>query len=131
MCRAYVNRVTGNESVPKIITNNAIFFFLKPQSAFWKFQTITVSECCLIKLLPYILLEKYINTSALELANLGNRHCANCIGAFSFLIVDHLFNAPNQFAHWWYTSTTIFPEHIYQHSTQKGVMMPMVRSIFP
>ena len=68
--------------------------------------------------------------SALELASPGNRYCANCICAFSFPIVDHLFNAPNQFAHWWYTSTTIFPEHIYQYSTQKGVMTPVVRSIF-
>jgi len=46
-------RATGNEGVPKIITDDTIVFFLKLQSAFWYFQTITVSECCLTKLLPY------------------------------------------------------------------------------
>jgi len=45
--------------------------------------TITVSECCLIELLPYISFEKYINISALEMARPGNRHCANCIGTLS------------------------------------------------
>jgi len=39
--------------------------------------------CCLIKLLRYILFEKYINISALEMASRGNRHCVICIGAFS------------------------------------------------
>jgi len=41
--------------------------FLKLQSAFWQFQTITVPECRLIKLLPYILFEKYIYILALEM----------------------------------------------------------------
>jgi len=54
-----------NESVPKIIINNTINLFLKLQSAFCEFHTITVSECCLIKLLPYILFEKNIYTLAL------------------------------------------------------------------
>ena len=39
-------------------------FILKTQSAFWSFQTITVSECCLIKLLPYYIVgvcEKYFS----------------------------------------------------------------------
>jgi len=50
-------RPTRNESVPKIITNNSINSFLKLQSAFGdKFQTTTVSECCLIKLLQYIII---------------------------------------------------------------------------
>ena len=44
--------VIRNESVPKITTNDTINFF-KLQSAFWKFYTVTVSECCLIKL-PHI-----------------------------------------------------------------------------
>jgi len=40
------------------------------QSPFWSFQTITVSQCCLIKLLPYILFEKiYIYILALEMAS--------------------------------------------------------------
>jgi len=42
-------------------------YFLKLQSAFWQFQTITVPECRLIKLLPYILFEKYIYILALEM----------------------------------------------------------------
>ena len=47
-------------------------------------SNITVSECCLINLLPYILFEKYIDISALEMARPGNQHCASCIGALSF-----------------------------------------------
>jgi len=48
-------KYTGDENVPKVIINGTInlFLFLKLQSTFWYFQTITVSECCLIKLLPY------------------------------------------------------------------------------
>jgi len=38
----------------------------------------------LIKLLPYILFEKYIYILALEMAGQGNQHCANCIGTLSF-----------------------------------------------
>jgi len=49
---------------------------------------ITVSECRLIKLLPYILFEKYINISALETVSPVNRHCVNCIGALSFRTVQ-------------------------------------------
>ena len=58
-----------NESVPKIIINDAVNFFLKLQSTVWQFQTITVSECCSIKLLPCILFEKYIYMLALEMAS--------------------------------------------------------------
>jgi len=47
---------------------------------------MTVSEWCLIKLLLYILFEKYIYILALEMASPGNQHCANCIGTFSFLM---------------------------------------------
>jgi len=32
-----------------------------------------------MKLFPYILSEKYINILALEMASLGNRHCASGI----------------------------------------------------
>jgi len=50
---------------------------------------MTVSECCLIKLLPYILYENYINILALEMASQGaGRHCASCIGTLSFPIVS-------------------------------------------
>jgi len=71
-----VSRERINESVPKIIINDTIIFFLRLQSAVWQFQTITVSECCLTKMLPYILFEKYMNIVALEMASPGNRHCA-------------------------------------------------------
>ena len=47
---------------------------------------MTVSECCLIKLFPYILSEKYIYVLALEMASPGNQHCASCIGTLSFAI---------------------------------------------
>jgi len=59
---------TGNESVPKIIVSNTTqqIYFLELQSAFWKFQIITVSESCLIKLLQYILFEKYSYILALD-----------------------------------------------------------------
>jgi len=67
--------------VLKIITNDTMNFFLKQQSASRYFQTITVSECCLIKLFSYILFEKSIYILALEMASPRNRHCANCIGA--------------------------------------------------
>ena len=49
---------------------------------------MTVSECCLIKLLSCtsILFEKYIDILALEMTSSGNRHRANCIGTLSFPI---------------------------------------------
>ena len=56
--------------MPKIIINNTVNLFFKLQSAFWQFQTITVSACCLIELLMYILY--------------GNQQGANCIGEMSF-----------------------------------------------
>ena len=61
----------GNERVPKIMVNNTVNLFFKLQSAFCSFKTITVSECCFIKLLPYILFEKFFkNIFALEMATL-------------------------------------------------------------
>jgi len=44
-----------------------------------------------IKLLPYISLEKYIYILALEMASSGNRHYAYCIGALSSPIDEMLF----------------------------------------
>jgi len=76
--------VTGNKSVPKIIINYNTIHFFKLQSAFSLFQTITVSGCSLIKLLPYILFKKYINILALKMASPGNQHCVSCIGTLSF-----------------------------------------------
>jgi len=40
-----------------------------------------------MKLLPYVLVEKFIYILALERASPGNQHCANCIGTFSLHIV--------------------------------------------
>jgi len=42
---------------------------------------------CLIKLLQYILFEKYIYILALEIASPGKQHCANCIGTLPFPII--------------------------------------------
>jgi len=49
-----------------------------------------------MKLLPYILFEKYISYLALEMASLGNRHCANCIGTFSFPMLAARRGAKNK-----------------------------------
>jgi len=50
------------------------------------FQTITATECCLIKLFPYILFEKCMYILAVEMANPGlYRHttksvvCRSCV----------------------------------------------------
>ena len=59
-------------------------YFFKLQSAFCYFPTITVSGCCLIILLPYVIFEKYIYILALEMASSGNQHCASCIGTLAF-----------------------------------------------
>ena len=77
-----MHRPIGNESVPKIIINVTVKFFLKLQAAFWLFQAVTVSECCLIKLLPYILFEKHINILAFKMAS-----CAIYIDTHSLPIV--------------------------------------------
>jgi len=69
-------------------------FFLKLQSTLWQFQTITVSECSFIKLLKYILFEKYINILALEMDSRGSRHCASCIGTLSFLMIGFRIDSP-------------------------------------
>ena len=53
-------------------------------------QTMTVSECCLIKLLPYILFEKCIYIFALEMTSPGNQHCASCIDTLSFPILTDI-----------------------------------------
>jgi len=40
----------------------------------------------LMKLLTYIVFEKYIFILALEMASSGNQRCANCTGTLSFPI---------------------------------------------
>jgi len=81
--------------VPKIIINDTIRFF---SISILVTRTTTVSECCLIKLLPYIFFEKYMDILALEMASPGNRHCANCIGALSF---------PISVREWWSVDTML------------------------
>jgi len=44
--------VNSQRKCADITVNNTINFVLKLQSAFCSFETITVSKCCLIKLLP-------------------------------------------------------------------------------
>jgi len=60
---------------------------------------MTVSECCLIKLLLCILFEKYIYILALEMASPGNQHCANYIGTLSFPIAVVITSADDVFWH--------------------------------
>jgi len=48
-----------------------------------EFRTITVSGCCLTKLLPYILFDTYIYILPLEMASARNQHRASCIGTLS------------------------------------------------
>jgi len=47
------------------------------------------SKASLIKLLRYILFEKYIYILSLKMVSPGNQHCANCIGILS-LPMDHV-----------------------------------------
>ena len=84
------NPLIGNESVPKIIINDTIIF-LNCNQHFANFKIITVSWCCLTKLLLYIFVQKYIQLLALEIASPGNQHCANCIGTLSFPISSHVY----------------------------------------
>jgi len=51
-------------------------------TATWRFTNFVF---CIV-LFPYILFEKYIYISAMEMASPGNQHCANCIGTLSFPI---------------------------------------------
>ena len=61
-------------------------------------------KCCLIKLLPYILFEKYIHILAKEMASPGNQHSADCIGTLSFPIGLVLYAAPWCFRRKYYWS---------------------------
>ena len=62
--------------MPKIITKDTIIFLVVSNHN---------SFGVLIKLLPYILFEKYINILTSEMASPRNRHCANCIAHFRSL----------------------------------------------
>jgi len=66
--------ITGNKSVPKIILNNNELIFLNCNQHFANFRP--QQSPVMIKLLPYVLLERCICILALEVASPGNRHCA-------------------------------------------------------
>jgi len=90
---------------------------LKLQSAFWQSQTLAVSECCLTKLFRYILFEKYINISALEIASPWIEHCASCIGALSFRKVCSLAGDE--------LKTAVNVEAVYEDSHDAGLGTPV------
>jgi len=56
------------------------FIFLNCNQPSGNFKPQQFPSAVLIKLLLYILLEKYIYILAVEVASPGNQHCANCIG---------------------------------------------------
>jgi len=60
--------------------------FLKHNQHFANFKPQQFPGVLSIKLLPYILLEKYIYIFALGMASPGNQHCDSCIGILSFHI---------------------------------------------
>jgi len=72
--------------VPKIIINDTINFFFKAISILL-ISNYNSFRVCLVKLLPYILFEKYIYILAIQMASPGKQHCANYIGTLSFPIV--------------------------------------------
>jgi len=90
---------------------------LKLQSAFWQSQTLAGSECCLTKLFRYILFEKYINISALEMASPWIEHCASCIGALSFRKVCSLAGDE--------LKTAVNVEAVYEDSHAAGLGTPV------
>ena len=69
----------GNESVPKIVIDNKTNLFSNTPIRILLISD-TVSECWMIKSLPYILFEKYIYILALEMTSAGNSIWASCIG---------------------------------------------------
>ena len=77
----------------------------------------------MVKLLLYILLEKYIHIS-LEMASPGNRHCANCIGAsLSFPItVNHI----NDVIHRRRSKAASATDKSSTHQKQKAKQVPPV-----
>jgi len=80
--KSHIFRVyMGNESVPKVIINNAINLFIKTAISILVISNRNmVFECCLIKLLSYVSFDKYIYIFAVEMASPVNQHYASCIG---------------------------------------------------
>ena len=86
MCARSICDCVRNGSVPKITANDTTDFFLQNCNRHvGNFKPQQFRECCLTKLLPCILSERYIYILELEEASTGNRHCANCIGTLSFI----------------------------------------------
>ena len=71
---------TGNESLPKIITNNTITSFFKVQSS-----TLRISNDNSFRLGIFYLKNVFIFSTGN--GQPGNQHCANCIGTLWFPIV--------------------------------------------
>jgi len=82
----------GNESVPKIIINDTIRLFFKTA-----ISILVISNHNGFRVLSDKIASVYINRKiyiknkiknilALEMANPGKQHCANCIGSLSFPI---------------------------------------------
>ena len=79
----------GKESVPKIIINDTINFFLKMQTSLLVIISNHNSFRVLFdEIASAFFLEKYIYISALEMASPANQHCANCVGTHSFSVVS-------------------------------------------
>jgi len=77
----------GNESVPIIILNDTInIFFLNCTQHFGNFEH---SECCLIKLLPYILFEKNIFIFMHQVGPAGEYHWTICARRRCSLVSDY------------------------------------------
>jgi len=74
--------------VPKILINDTINLFFETavsSLAISNHSSFSVLFDKIVSVL-YILFEKYIYISALEMASPGNQHCANCIGTLQFPI---------------------------------------------
>ena len=73
-----------NESVPKIIVNNTLNLLLKTA-----ISILVISNRNSFRVLSDKIATVYfIYILALEMASLGNQHCASCIGTCSFPIGD-------------------------------------------
>jgi len=100
-------QLVGNESVPKIIINDTIFF---SETAI---SILVISNQNSARVLFYEIAFVYfiwkinINILALEMACPENQHCANCIGTLSFPMLKYIF--PNKI----YTEAIFFTARCY------------------
>jgi len=78
----------GNESVPKIIINNAINLLFKTAISISVISNHSSFRVLFDKIASvYFIRKKYIHIIALEMASPGNQHCANCIDTYLFPII--------------------------------------------